>query len=643
MDRNTITAFLLIGLILMVFQFFNRPTEEELKQQEQQRQEQVAEQQQQSTTNTPAPPPANTAPPEQVMQLFNQSGQQEGTKTTLENDQFAITFDSKGGVIERVELKDYKAANGGGPVVLLEDDPENQFTYEFFVNNMRFSTQDLNFQVTNQDDQSITYRLSAGETGGYIEQKYTLNPNDKFMVDYDLNIVGMQNSISDSDLALKWRNNIIQQEENQNNERIKTAIYFMDKDDGLDYLAERTDDDKALEKAPIKWLSMKQQFFNATLVPEKELKAGNLSSKTPTDENDATVNILTANLYIPYDKSQSFSYPMHLYLGPNHYETLKAKGKGMEQIVYMGWTVFRWVNMWVIMPIFNFLSKYIGNYGIVILLLTVFIKMLLFPLTYRSYKSMAKMNILKPDIEALKEKYPDNAQRQQQETMQLYSKAGVNPLGGCLPQMLQMPILIAMYYFFPSIIDLRQESFLWAHDLSTFDSILNLPFTIPFYGAHVSLFTLLSAGASLAYTQMNAQMQATSNPQMKIMQYIMPFFLIFIFNSFPAALTFYFFLSNLITYAQQFVIKKFIINEDELRKEIKNTARKPKKQSKFQKRLEKMLKDQQMKQAKKNGTATPPQNIDPSNFGNRQMRRNYEKNKDKLDPNDPTKKRTRRK
>jgi len=643
MDRNTITAFLLIGLILMVFQFFNRPTEEELKQQEQQRQEQVAEQQQQSTTNTPAPPPANTAPPEQVMQLFNQSGQQEGTKTTLENDQFAITFDSKGGVIERVELKDYKAANGGGPVVLLEDDPENQFTYEFFVNNMRFSTQDLNFQVTNQDDQSITYRLSAGETGGYIEQKYTLNPNDKFMVDYDLNIVGMQNSISDSDLALKWRNNIIQQEENQNNERIKTAIYFMDKDDGLDYLAERTDDDKALEKAPIKWLSMKQQFFNATLVPEKELKAGNLSSKTPTDENDATVNILTANLYIPYDKSQSFSYPMHLYLGPNHYETLKAKGKGMEQIVYMGWTVFRWVNMWVIMPIFNFLSKYIGNYGIVILLLTVFIKMLLFPLTYRSYKSMAKMNILKPDIEALKEKYPDNAQRQQQETMQLYSKAGVNPLGGCLPQMLQMPILIAMYYFFPSIIDLRQESFLWAHDLSTFDSILNLPFTIPFYGAHVSLFTLLSAGASLAYTQMNAQMQATSNPQMKIMQYIMPFFLIFIFNSFPAALTFYFFLSNLITYAQQFVIKKFIINEDELRKEIKNTARKPKKQSKFQKRLEKMLKDQQMKQAKKNGTATPPQNIDPSNYGNRQMRRNYEKNKDKLDPNDPTKKRTRRK
>lgn len=597
MDRNTITAFLLIGLILILFQVVNRPTEQQIQEQkEKQRQEQLAQQQQQSTNpNTASAPAPSTASSEEVMKMFNQPNEQQaGTKTTLENDQFILTFNSKGGTIERVELKDYKTASGE-PVVLLEEDPENQFTYQFFIKNSRFSTQDFDFQVAEQNAQGITYRLSAGD-GGYIEQKYTLDPADPYMVDYDLNIVGLQGAISGNEIDLKWIHNLIQQEEDTNNERIKSAIYFMDKDDDLDYIAERTDDEKAIGKQPVKWLSMKQQFFNTTLVPTGELRAGNIASKTPAVETDETLKTLTADLYIPYDHSQSFSYPMSLYLGPNHYNTLKAKGKGMEQIVYMGWTIFRWVNLGLIVPIFNFLNKFISSYGIIILLLTLLIKMVLFPLTYRSYRSMAKMNVLKPEIDEIKQKFPEDAQRQQQETMKLYSNAGVNPLGGCLPQMLQMPILIAMYYFFPSAIELRQESFLWAHDLSTYDSIMNLPFTIPFYGAHVSLFTLLSAGASLAYTQMNSQMQANSNPQMKVMQYIMPAFLIFIFNSFPAALTYYFFLSNLITYGQQFIIKKFFINEDKLRAEIKDNAKKPKKKSAFQQQLQQMLEEAQQKQ-----------------------------------------------
>jgi len=604
MDKNTITAFVLIGLILIIFQTVNRPSQEELDAQklEKQKQEQIAEQSAtQSATqsaNQSAPVAAQTqvASSEEAMKMFDQKATgAESTKTTLESDKFTVVFDSKGGRVEKVSLKGFNTANGE-PVVLM-DNKKDQFTYELLLNNQNFSTQDFNFAIQDQTTNSVTYRLSAGE-GGYIEQKYQLSEED-YSIDYDLNIVGLQNQINSSDLNLKWVTNLHQQEEDIENERYRTAVYYQDNEGDVDYLAERTDDEDELEKMELKWLSFKQHFFNNTLISKKEgLLGGEISSKTPTDESDATLKTLEADLFIPYTKDANFNMPMQLYLGPNHYSTLKAKGIGLENTVYLGWTIFRWVNVGFIIPIFNFLHKFISSYGIIILILTVLIKTLLFPLTFRSYKSMAKMGALRPELEAIKLKFPDDTQRQQQETMKLYSKTGVNPVGGCLPQMLQMPILIAMFYFFPSSIELRQESFLWAHDLSTYDSIMTLPFTIPFYGSHVSLFTLLMAGASLAYTQLNSQMNAASaNPQMKFVQYFMPFFLIFIFNSFSAGLTYYYFLSNVITFAQQWSIKKFFINEDKLRAELQSNQAKPKKQGKFQKRLEEMLKAQQDKVA----------------------------------------------
>ena len=597
MDKNTITAFVLIGLILIIFQTINRPSQEELEARklEKQKQEQIAEQS--ATQSAPVAAQSQVASSEEVMKMFNQQDPNaEGTKTTLESDKFTVVFDSKGGRVDKVSLKEFNTANGE-PVVVM-DDEEDRFTYQLLLNNQNFSTQDFNFSIQDQTANSVTYRLSAGE-GGYIEQKYQLSEED-YSIDYDLNIVGLQNQINSSELNLKWVTNLHQQEEDIENERYRTSIYYQDDDESVDYLAERTDDEDELEKMKLQWLSFKQHFFNNTLIAKnKDILAGKISSKNPKDESDPTLKVLEADLFIPYDRNPSFNMPMQLYLGPNHYNTLKAKGIGLENTVYLGWTIFRWVNVGFIIPMFNFLNKFISSYGIIILILTVLIKTLLFPLTFRSYKSMAKMGALRPELEAIKKKFPDDMQRQQQETMKLYSKTGVNPVGGCLPQMLQMPILIAMFYFFPSSIELRQESFLWAHDLSTYDSILNLPFTIPFYGSHVSLFTLLMAGASLAYTQLNSQMNAAAaNPQMKFVQYFMPFFLIFIFNSFSAGLTYYYFLSNVITFAQQWSIKKFFINEDEIRKELHSNKAKPKKQGKFQQRLEQMLKEQQEKAAR---------------------------------------------
>lgn len=611
MDKNTITAFILIGLILIIFQVVNQPSAEELEKRklEAQKTEQAAQQGQDGQVAEGLQGMQNTIPTEvssaEAKNLFNQGNQgatAAGTTTTLENDLFKVNFNSKGGVIGAVELKKFNTApreGVPGEPVVLGGDERDRFGYQMLINNQRFSTQDFDFTIHQQTNNSISYRLNSGN-GGYIEQVYRLG-DEPYSIDYDLNVVGMENQITSNEFELVWESNLRQQEEDIENERYRTSIYYYD--DNIDYLAERADDEDELEKKPVKWLSMKQHFFNNTIIAKGEgIKVGEIVSKSPADEADPTVKLLTADMYVPYNRSSNYTFPMEFYVGPNHYNTLKAKGIGLENVVYLGWAIFRWVNVGLIIPIFNFLNKYISNYGIIIALLTILVKTVLFPLTFKSYKSMAKMGALRPELEAIKAKFPDDQQRQQQETMKLYSQTGVNPVGGCLPQLLQFPILVAMFYFFPSSIELRQESFLWAHDLSTYDSILNLPFSIPFYGAHVSLFTLLMAGASLMYTRVNQQMTPSAGgaagAQMKFIQYFMPFFLVFIFNKFPAGLTFYYFLSNIISFAQQISIKKFFINENELRAELKANKAKPQnKKGGFQERLQKMLQEQQKKQA----------------------------------------------
>jgi YidC/Oxa1 family membrane protein insertase len=299
---------------------------------------------------------------------------------------------------------------------------------------------------------------------------------------------------------------------------------------------------------------------------------------------------MAAELTVPYSHKNDEQFGMKFYFGPNHYQTLKKMNLGLEKQIQLGWSIFSWVNRFLVIPIFNFLDSLNINYGIIILILTIIVRILLLPLTYTSFLSQAKMRVLKPEIDELNAKYADEPVKKQQEQMAFYRRAGVNPLGGCIPGLLQLPILIAMFNFFPSSIELRQEHFLWAKDLSTYDSILDLPFNIPFYGSHVSLFTLLMTASTLLFTKLNAQMTSAANPQMKWMMYLMPIFFLGIFNSYSAGLSYYYFLSNMFGLGQQYLFLYFV-DEEKIHRKLQENKKRPQTKSNFQKRLEKMAKE----------------------------------------------------
>lgn len=595
MDKNTVIGLVLLGIIFLVFNVVNQPSQEQLEEQRKK-----AEQEQVDKGNEAA---GGSGESQEITTGGKANGSAQAASTlglemggkasfeTLENSKMNLQFSSRGGRLHRIELKNHLKASRTENV-LLQDGDDNDFSYNFKVDGDPISTSDFNFELTNKTANSLTYRLNI-DGDSYIEQQYTLEPDADLMA-YEMRMVGMDQHVrSNSNIGLDWQVNMLLQEGDIANERYRTSIYYRFFNDDVTYLSETSDDKEDLEYAELEWVGFKQQFFNQSIISEKPIKGIEIETVTPKHEEH--LKTATAQLALAFDGSSDARYPMKWYIGENRYSTLKEVGYGMENMVYLGWKIFRWVNLWIIIPLFTFLSKFISSYGIIILVLTLLIKTVLFPLTFKQFKSMAAMKIIQPEIAAIKEKHPDDMQKQQQETMKLYSSAGVNPMGGCLPMLLQFPILIAMYSFFPSAIELRQEGFLWADDLSTYDSILNLPFKIPFYGAHVSLFTLLSAGASVAYSKMNSGMQAQGNPQMKMMMYVMPFFLIFIFNSFSAALTFYYFLYNIFSIAQHMIIEKFFLNEDDIRAQIAENKKKPKKQSGFQKRLEEMVKQQQQK------------------------------------------------
>jgi len=599
MDRKPLIGLVLIGILLFLMPIVNPPQEapektttEAIESVEGVDAEPGTQKEVISPTQVQNVPQSNPS----VKAAFANSDAAEAF-TVLEDDKVKLTFSNKGGRVYKAEIKNFKTAEGE-PVVLL-DGPNNRFNYQLTLNNLPFSSQDMSFSIAEQTENSIAYRLT-NEEGAYLENHYTLKTGDDYMLAYDFKMVGFDNTLPHNTIVrLDWKHDLIQQEKHTKNERDKSSVYYSEVEE-IEYLNEMSDElEEETSITGLDWVSFKQQFFNYTLLSEKDFKAHRLSAVAPTNEADPTLKTLRADIEVNYERSPEFVYPFEFYIGPNNYKTLQSKDVGLDRIVYLGWGIFRWVNKGVIIPIFNFLNKGIGSYGLIILILTLIIKTALFPLTRKSYMSFAKMNVLKPEIEELKEKYGKDAQKLQQEQMKLYGKAGVNPIGGCLPQLLQFPILIAMYNFFPSALELRQQGFLWADDLSTYDSIASLPFTIPFYGDHVSLFTLLSAVSSLAFMKINAQMTPSTGAaasQMKIMQYVMPVFLVFIFNSFSAALTFYFFLSNVISFIQQWVIKKFFIDEDKIRAEMKAKKAKPAKKGGFQKKLEEMLKEQEKKQ-----------------------------------------------
>ncbi len=601
MDRNSYIGLGLIFLLLIGYYFINKPSDEQVARQqkmadsialvEKQKslettQFKIAEQQKKDSLAKLVLTDSNL-----LTQQYGGFGKSvSGTEETavLENKELKVTFSSKGGRIKQVQLKNYKRADSAE---LLMIGSESEQSLEFFTKNNTIKTGDFYWSIVSKDPKQLVYRLSASPTQ-YIEHVYTIG-EDGFNIGHQIKTSGLNElMLPNTQLVLHWNINVPLQEYEQEKEKNLTAIYYKYPEQVASYLGETTHEDLKTDNKT-EWVSFKQQFFNSTLIPKEPFaKESNLKSSPSVNEKE--VEMLDASLNLPYNFENQKTFEMKFYFGPNKFKLLKEQNIGLEKLIPLGWGIFGWINRFMIIPIFNFLSGFMSNYGIIILLLTLIVKTLLLPLVYKSYKSTAKMKLLKPEMDAIKEKHKDNMQAAQMENLKLYKTVGVNPLGGCLPLLLQMPILVAVFQFVPSAFEFRQQSFLWATDLSHYDSIFNFPeypILMKIYGNHVSLFTLLMTISTLIYTRMNNQMTGGMNEQMKWISYFMPIMFLGFFNSYAAALSYYYFLSNCVTFTQQWAIKKFV-DEDKLHAQL-NEARSKSgdvKKSAFQKKLEDMAK-----------------------------------------------------
>lgn len=516
---------------------------------------------------------------------------------SIENKDIKVLLSNKGGRIASVVLKNYKRYDSTELVLFSGD--KSEFSYTIPLTSGVVQTKDLVFSADRSrvnvtaDRSAVT--LTATVDGATLQQVYAL-PSSGFLLDYKLKLNGFETKIArkNRDFELNWNLLVQGQEKTLEEEKLVTNVeYKYFEESGIESLSERSDDEERLQ-GNIHWISYKQKFFNSTIIAPKGFSEDGFKIKSTGIEESQGIDIklLSSTLYFPYEFSPESSYDLQFYFGPNHYSTLKKLDIGLQKIIPLGWGIFGWVNKFLVIPIFNLLSSFLSNYGVIILLLTILIKLVLFPFMYKIYVSTAKMRLLKPELDELKEKTGGDMQKMQQEQLKLYRKAGVNPFGGCLPQLIQLPILIAMFRFFPAAIELRQQPFLWAEDLSTYDSILEFGFEIPFYGSHVSLFTLLMAISTFIYTIKNTQQMSGMGNQFKIISYIMPVMLLFWFNSYASGLSYYYFLANMITFGQNWVIKSFFVDEEKLHRQIKeNKAKKggaPK--SAFQQKLEEMAK-----------------------------------------------------
>ena len=618
MDRNSITGLVIITLILIGFWFVNKPSEQEieaarqrqdslriveLKMEQEKLVKQLQAEAEKSTITLDVQSNDEEAINAQAQQQYGQiSPFVEGEKsfTTLENEKIKMIFSNQGGKIYSVELKDYKTS-GGDPLILFDGD-KNKFGFNFTHNTRIFNTNQLYFNLKSQTDSSIVYELAL-PTGESLAFNYTL-PKDEYMARFTVNTHNLQNLMATprGSIDFNWYMQMPSFEKGRSFEQQYSGLYYKFYKDEVDWLKSTKDDSKDL-RTKVKWIGFKSQFFSSVFIADDAFSSASVESKVEADETSEFLQYNSAEVVVPIDMAQNQELDFHFYFGPNHFYTLNSYGKDLElgRLINLGWGVLGWINRYAVIPIFNFLEGFISNYGIIILILTIMIKLVLFPFTYKSYISSAKMKVLKPQIEEINARIPkDKAMERQQATMALYKKVGVNPMGGCLPMLLQMPILIALFRFFPASIELRQESFLWATDLSSYDSILNLPFTIPFYGDHVSLFTLLMAGTNIFYTKMNSEMTQSTNqmPGMKGMMYMMPIMFLFIFNSYASGLSYYYFISTLITVGQTFIIRQFVDDKKILAK-LHANKKKPTKKSGFAQRLENMAKQQQQMKKRK--------------------------------------------
>ena len=528
---------------------------------------------------------------------------------TLENNKIKLHINTQGGCIDYVDLKGYRT-HDSLPLILWKDH-KSSMGLNFYARNKQINTADLIFVPnTNQKElnaegtkQVLAMRAYVDENK-YLEFEYKLAP-DSYTVDFNINTYNLNDVIASNTnfLTLYWGVDMPLLVKSREFESRYTGVYYNFSNNDEEHLS-LTGDEKVDLPTSVKWVAYKQQFFSSILIANESFP--NVLVSTTNNTTPGFLKTADAEISLPYSGKAIEKYDMRFFFGPNSYPVLREYGKDIElpQLINLGWKWIAWFNRYVVIPIFNFLEANVTlNYGLIIFLLTLIIKLVLFPLTYKSYMSQAKMRVLKPQIDEINKKIPaDKAMERQQAVMKLYKKAGVNPMGGCLPMLLQMPILIALFYFFPGAIELRQKSFLWATDLASYDSIATLPFTIPFYGNHVSLFCLLMTITNILYMWYNSKNQP-QNDQMKGMQtmmYIMPIMFLFIFNSYSSGLSYYYFIATLITIVQTWAIRKFV-NDEKLLKQIELAKTKPVKKSKFQQKLEEMqrMQEQRMKQMPK--------------------------------------------
>jgi len=517
------------------------------------------------------------------------------SSTVLENENLLITLSNKGGKISSVEIKGQKTF-AGKPLVLFAGN-QNKFGLSLNAAGKVINTNDLYFTPTKTGN-TVTMRANYG-ANAYVEYVYDLKASGN-KVAFNINLVGLQQVIAGNNISLNWQTTLLQQEKSIESEHRYSAPYYKYLDGDVNHLSVSKDEKEELTKGKIQWFSFKQHFFSASLIAKQAFEKGSLEVKIPTAPGQ--VKFYDANMQLPYAHTANQVYELEFYFGTNKFSALKAQGYDLEQQVDMGYWPLKYINRFIVLPVFNFLNSFGWNYGLIILVLTILLKVALSPLTYKSYLSMAKMRVLKPEMDEIKAKVgEDNPTLVQQEYLKLYKKAGVNPLGGCLPMVLQLPLVMAFFFFFPNLFELRGESFLWMKDLSTYDEFIKFGVKIPFIGDHLSLMCVLMTISTLIMTYFNNQVSGATG-QMKYIGYIMPVIFLGVLNSYPAGLNYYYFLANLMTFGQQFLIRK-MVDDDKIHALIQQNKARPadekKKKSKFQQRLDDYMRQQQQQQQTK--------------------------------------------
>ena len=666
MDRNTLIGLGLIGVILALFTYFNQPTEAELaaqkekqelaeKQKEEdakQKEDDISSEEKKEETSDDSKSSSliaktdeegntltdslgrtiytdtiterdtvlvndKTSSSSNSTELASTSDIEEKT-VVLENNKIKVVLTNKGGGVKTVYLKEHQTYSDYEPDNDKEEiEPLELFNAEHATNQLVFNkdgrkieTSMQAYEVKKQTESLVVFAANYGD-GQTIEHHYSISP-DQYHMEYTVQMKGFQGEVTPENVRLNWNVELLKTERLLSEQRRTSTVFFKENGGSYDYLSEFSDDEFAAE-TDVDWVAFKQSYFSSILMPKTPFAKSGTTFKISTfgegSEKDSThIKEYETSLNLDFENTNDARATMTWFFGPNEYDLLASYENESEDIINLGWGLFRWINVYAIQPIFTWLAGFGINLGLAILLLTFIVKLVLTPIQWKMYSSSAKMRILKPEIEEINKKFPnkEDAMKKQMETMTLYRESGASPLSGCVPMLIQMPILFAVFRFFPSSFTLRQESFLWAEDLSSYDSVADLGFNIPFYGDHISLFTLLMAGTTLFYTVMNSSnMQQPSQPgmpNMKIIMYFFPIMMIFFFNNYASGLSFYYFVSTLISILTMLAIKNFFVDEDKLKAKMANRKEQKQakggakgKKSKFQQRLEDMQKQQQEK------------------------------------------------